>query len=181
MLLSHSIMSDSLQPHGLPCPLRFSWVCSNSCPLSGWFYPTISPSVIPFSSRLQSLPTSGSFPVSRLFASGSQIIGASVSASGLPMTIQGWFPSGLTGLVCLGMTPFNLEDRSCRRSDEVRHAACRWRPSPPGYPPPSGQFISRKLKCSLLFLCWGTARVFPEAMRGFLERRRVWSLVNFIQ
>ena len=120
-------------------------------------------------------------PNSQLFASGSQSTGASVSASVLPMTIQGWFPSGLTGLVWLGITPFNLEDRSGRQSDEVRHAACRWHPSPPSYPPPSGRFISRKLKCSLLFLCWATARVFPEAMRGFLERRTVWSLINFIQ
>ena len=71
-------------------------VCSNSCPLSWWCHPTTS--VIPFSSRLQSFPESGSSSMSRLFASGGQSIAASVLASVLPVTIQGWFPLGLTGL-----------------------------------------------------------------------------------
>ena len=74
--------------------------CSNSCPSSWWFHPTISSSVIPFS-RLQSFPASGSFPVSQLFASGGQSIRASASASVLPMNIQDWFPLGLTGLISL--------------------------------------------------------------------------------
>ena len=95
MLLSHSIMSDSLQPHGLPCPLPFSWVCSNSYPLSQQFHPTISPTVVPFFFCLQSFPTSGSFPVSRLFTLVGQSIGASPSASVLLMNIQNWFPLGL--------------------------------------------------------------------------------------
>ena len=73
--------------------------CSNSCPLSRWCHPTISSSVIPFSCCLQSFPASGSFPMSRLFASGGQCIGA--SASVLLMDIQGWFPLGLTGLISL--------------------------------------------------------------------------------
>ena len=101
---SRSVMSNSLWPHGLqhaglPCPLLSPRVCSISCPLSQWGNPTISSSVISFSPCPQSLPASGSFPVSRLFASGGQNIGASVSASVLPMNIQGWFPLGLTSLI----------------------------------------------------------------------------------
>ena len=72
---------------------------SNSCPLSRWCHPTISSSVIPFSSCLQSFPASGSFPISQLFASGGQSTGASASASVLPISIQGWFPLRLTGLI----------------------------------------------------------------------------------
>ena len=89
-------MSDSLQPHELqhtrlPCLSPSPRVCSNSCPLTQWCDPTISSSVAHFSC-LQSFPASGSFPVSWLFASGGQIIGALASASVLPMNIQGWFP-----------------------------------------------------------------------------------------
>ena len=75
--------------------------CSNSCPLSRWCHPTISSSVTPFSSCLQSFPGSGSFPTSWLFTSGGQSIGASASASVLPKNIQGWFPLGLIGLISL--------------------------------------------------------------------------------
>ena len=104
---SCSVMSDSLRPHGLqhacrpPCPSPIPGVYSNSCPLSGWCHPTISSSVVPFPSRLQSFPVSGSLPMSWLFTSGRQSIGASASASVLPMNIQGWFPLGLTGLISL--------------------------------------------------------------------------------
>ena len=99
-------MSDSLRPLGLqhfrlPCPLPYPRVCTNSCPLSGWCHPTILSSLITFSSCLQSFPASGSFPVSWLFASGGQSIGALASASALPMNIQGWFPLGLTSLTSL--------------------------------------------------------------------------------
>ena len=78
----------------MPASLSFtiSRSCSNSCPLSPRCHPTISSSVVPFSSRLQSVPASGSFPMSRLFPSSGQSIGASASASVLPMNIQGWFP-----------------------------------------------------------------------------------------
>ena len=76
-------------------------VCLNSCLLSGWCHPTISSSVIPFSSCLQSFPASGSFPMSQLFASGGQSIGVSASASILPMNIQDWFPLGLTSWLSL--------------------------------------------------------------------------------
>ena len=99
-------MSDCLWSHGpqharLPCPSLALKVCSNSCPLSQWCHPTISSSVSPFSSCLQSLQASGSFPVSWLFASGGQSIGASASASVLSMNIQDWFPLGLIGLILL--------------------------------------------------------------------------------
>ena len=101
---SHSVMSDSLRPYGLqkarlPCPSPTPGAYSNSCSSSWWCHPTISASVIPFSSHLQSFPASGSFPISQLFASGSQNIGISASASVLPMNIQGWFPLGLTGWI----------------------------------------------------------------------------------
>ena len=101
---SHSVMSDSLWPHWLqharlPCPSPSPRACSNSHPLSRWCHPTISSSVIPFSSRLQSFPASQSFPVSQSFASGGQNIGISASASVLPMNTQDWSPLGLTGLI----------------------------------------------------------------------------------
>jgi len=101
LLFSHSVMSDSLRPHGLqrtgfPCPSLSPGACSNSCTLSRWCHPTISSSVIPFSFHLQSFPASGSFPMSQLFASGGQSIGVSASASVLPMYVQGWFPLGWT-------------------------------------------------------------------------------------
>ena len=94
---SHSVMSDSLQPHGLqharlPCSSPTPGACLNSCPSSRWCHPTISSSVIPFSSRLQSFPTSGSFPISPFFPSDSQSIRVQLSASVLPMNIQDWSP-----------------------------------------------------------------------------------------
>ena len=79
-------------------------ICSHSCLLSWWCYLTISSSVIPFSSCLQSFPASGSFPVSQFFASGGQSIEISASVSVLPMNILDWFPSGLTGLISLQFT-----------------------------------------------------------------------------
>ena len=97
-------MSDSFWPHGLQ-HTRSSWpsptpeACSNTCLLSQWCHPTISSSAIPFYSRLQSFPASGSFQMSQLFTSGSQSIGA--SASVLTMNIQDWFPLGLTSLISL--------------------------------------------------------------------------------
>ena len=103
---SCSVISDSLRPHGLqharpPCPLLTPGAYSNSCPLSWWCHPTISSSVIPFSSHLQSFPASGSFPMSQFFASGGKSIGVSASASVLPTNIQDWFASGWTGLISL--------------------------------------------------------------------------------
>ena len=99
-------MSDSLHPHGLqhkrlPCPSPIPGVYSNSCPLSQWCHATISSSVIPFSSRLQSFPASGSFPKSQLFASRGQSFGASASISVLPMNTQDWSPLGWTDWISL--------------------------------------------------------------------------------
>ena len=98
-------MSNSLKPHGLharlPCPSPSPEACSTSCPLSWWCHLSISSSVIPFSSCLQSFPASGFFLMSRHFSSGGQSISTSVSASVLSVNIQGWFPLGLTGLISL--------------------------------------------------------------------------------
>ena len=102
----HWVVSDSLQPHGLqharlPCPSPAPRVYSNSCPLSRWCHPTILSSVVPFSSRLQPFPESGSFQMNQFFTSGGQSIGISASASVLPMNIQDWFPLGWTGWISL--------------------------------------------------------------------------------
>ena len=101
-------MTDSFQPHELqhtrlPCPSQSPRGCSVSCPLNWWCHPTISFSVIPFSSCLQSLPASGSFPMSWLFASDGQRIGASSSPPVLPMNIQDWFSLGLISLLSKGL------------------------------------------------------------------------------
>ena len=98
-------MSDSLRPHGLqqarpPCPSPTPAVYSNSCPSSWWCHPTISSSVIPFSSSLQSFPAIGSFPMSQFFTSGGQSIGVS-AATVLPMNIQDWSPLGWIGWISL--------------------------------------------------------------------------------
>ena len=110
--LSRSVVSDSLEHHGLqlarpPCPLPTLRASSNSCPSSQWCHPTISSSVIPFSSCFQSFPASGSFPMSEFFASGGQSIGASASASILPVKIQDWFHLRLTGLISLQSKGFS--------------------------------------------------------------------------
>ena len=102
---SPSVMSHSLQPHGLqhtrlPCPPPTPGAYSNSCLSSWWCHPTISSSVC-FSSCLQSFPASGSCPVSQFFTSDSQSVGVSASTSVLPMNIQDWFPLGWTGLISL--------------------------------------------------------------------------------
>ena len=108
LLLSHSVVSNSLWPHGLqqarpPCSSPTSRACSNSCPLSQWCHPTILFSVILFSSCLQYFSASRSFQMSQFFASGGQSIRASASASAsvFTMNIQDWFPLGLTGLISM--------------------------------------------------------------------------------
>ena len=103
---SRSVVSDSLWPHELqhtrpPSPSPTPGVYSNSCPLSWWRHPTISFSVVPFSSCPQSFPALGSFPMSQLFSWGGQSIGVSALASGLPMNTQDWFPLGWTGWISL--------------------------------------------------------------------------------
>ena len=103
---SHSVMTNTLRPHRPqharpPCPSPAPRVYSNSSPLSWWCHPTISSSVIPFSSCLQSFPASGSFQMSQLFASGAQSIGVSASTSVLPLNTQDWSPLGWTGWISL--------------------------------------------------------------------------------
>ena len=99
---SHSVVSDSLWPHGLqharlPCPSSTPGACLNSYPSSRWCHPTSSSSIIPFSSHLQSFPASGSFPMSQLFSSGGQSTGISASTSVPPKNIQDWFSVQWTG------------------------------------------------------------------------------------
>jgi len=103
---SRSVMADSLRPHEpqhtrSPCPPPIPRVHPNPCPLSRWCHPTISCSVVPFSSCPQSFPASGSFPISQLFAACGQNIGVSASASVLSMNIQDWSPLGWTGWISL--------------------------------------------------------------------------------
>ena len=102
----HLVMADFLWHHELqhprpPCPSPTPGACSNSCPSSQWCHPTISSSVVPFSSRLQFFPASVSFPMSQLFASGGQSIGVSASPSVLPMNTQDWSPLGWSGWISL--------------------------------------------------------------------------------
>ena len=109
---SHSVMANSLQPHGLqhtrpPCPSPTPGIYSNSCPLNRWCHPTISSSVIPFSSCLQSFLASGPFPMSQFFASHGQSIRVLASTSVLPMNIQHWFPLGWTGWISLQSKGFS--------------------------------------------------------------------------
>ena len=104
--VSHSVLHNSLQPHGLqnarlPCPSPIPGACSNSCPSSQWCHPTISSSIVPFSSCPQSFPASGSFPMSQFFTSGGQSIVVSASASVLPMNNRDWSPLGWTGWISL--------------------------------------------------------------------------------
>ena len=124
-------MFNSLQPCGLqytrlPCPSFYPGVCSNSWPLSQWCYPTISSSATPFSSCPQSFPASGSFPMSQFFTSGGQGIGASASASVVPINSQGWFPLELAShfffklhilSIHLFATPHSLWDLSSPTRD----------------------------------------------------------------
>ena len=109
---SRSVVSNSLRSHGLqhirpPCPSPTSGVYSNPCPLSRWCHPTISSSVVPFSSCPQSFPASGSFPMSQLFVWGGQSTGVSALASVLPMNTQDWSPSGWTGWISLQSKGFS--------------------------------------------------------------------------
>ena len=118
-VISNSLWLQGLQHIRLPHPSLSPRVCSNSCPLDRWCYPTILSSVTPFSSCLQSFPESGSFSTSWLFASGGQSIGASASATILPMNIQCSFPLGSTGLISLlskGISKVLLQHHSLKAS-----------------------------------------------------------------
>ena len=102
---SHSVVSDSATPwtaaHQSSLSITNPGACSNSCPSNQWCHPTISSSVIPFSSCLQSCPASRSFPMSQFFTLGGQSVGVAASASVFPMNIQDWIPLGLTSLISL--------------------------------------------------------------------------------
>ena len=127
----HPVLSVqfSLQPRGLqharpPCPLPTPRVYSNSCPLSQWCHPTISSSVVPFSSCPQSFPASGSLSMSQLFASGGQNTGVSASASVLPMNIQDWSPLGWTGWISLQPKGLkSLFQHHSSKASILRHSA----------------------------------------------------------
>ena len=129
---SRSVMSNSLRPHGRqhtrpPCPSPTPGVHPNPCPLSRWCHPTISSSVIPFSSRPQSFPASGSFPMSQLFASGGQSVGS--SASILPMTIQDWFwswNSNTLATCCKELTHLKREEGDDRGWDGWMASLTQW-------------------------------------------------------
>ena len=119
-------MSDSLRPHGLqhtrpPCPSPTPRVYSDSYPWSRWCHPTISSSVVPFSSCLQSFPASGSFLMSQFFASGGQSTGVSASTSVLPMNIQDWFPLGWISLESKGLS--SLLQHHSSKASILRHLA----------------------------------------------------------
>ena len=111
--LCPTLCDPSCSTTGFPVLQCLPEFAQNSCPLSRWCHPSISSSVIPFSSCPQSFPPSGSFPVSQFFTSGGQSVGASASASVLPMNIQGWFPLRLTGLISLLSTIIYLCKPSC--------------------------------------------------------------------
>ena len=124
---SHSVMSDSLRPHESqharpPCPSPTPGVYSNSCPSSRWCHPAISSSLVPFSSCPQSLPASGSFPMSQLFSWGGQSTGDSASPSVLPMNTQDWSPLGWTGWISLLSLKSHLQHHSSKASI-FRHSA----------------------------------------------------------
>ena len=111
-----TLQLDELQHSRLPCPSQSPRVSSNPCPLSRWCHPTISSSVAPFFFCPQSFPALESFPMSQLFTSGGQSIGASASAPVLPVNIEGWFPLGLIGLISLCLM--------CNSSKIVLHQDC---------------------------------------------------------
>ena len=124
---SHSVVSDSLQPHGLqytrpPCLSPTPGIYSDSCSLSRWFHLTISSSVIPFSSCPQSFPASGSFPMSQFFESGGSSVGVLALTLVLPMHIQDWFPLGWTGWISLQSLKRILQHHSSKTSI-LRHSA----------------------------------------------------------
>ena len=125
---SCSVMSDSLRPHGLqharlPCPSPTPGAYSNSCPSHWWRHPTISSSVVPFFSHLQSFPASGSFQMSQFFASGKQSIIVSASASVLPMNIQDWCPLGWTGWISLQSKGLSRVFSNSSKASILQHSA----------------------------------------------------------
>ena len=152
---SRLVMSDSLWPHELqhtrpPCPLSSPGACSSSYPLGRWCHPTISSSVVPFSSCLQSFPASGSFQMSQLFPSGGQSIGVSASASVLPMNTQDWFPLGQIGWISQqskGLSSL-LQHHSSKASSLRRSAFFTVQPSHPY------MTTGKTIALTIVDLCW---------------------------
>ena len=121
-------MSNSLRPHESqharpPCPSPTPGVYSNLCPSSWWCHPAISSSVVPFSSCPQSLPASGSFPMSQHFTRGGQSIGVSASASVLPMNTRGWSPLGWLDILAVQGTLKSLFHHHSSKSSILWHSA----------------------------------------------------------
>ena len=188
-------MSDSLWPHESqharpPCPSPTPRGYPNSCPSSQWCHPTISSSVVPFSSCLQSFPASGSFQMSQLFASGGQSIGVSASTSVLPMSTQDWSPLRWTGWISLqSMSPINPNQRAsqvvlmeklacqsrrrkrCRFNPWVRKIPWRreWLPTPIFLPgKPHGQRSPETRPCKY-YKCFWTEAVGGWELTGLLQ------------
>ena len=199
-------VSDSLQPHGLqhaslPCPLLSPGACSNSGPLSWWCHPTISSSVVPFSSCPQSFPASGSFPMSQLFASGSQSIGVSASTSVLPMNTQDWSSLGWTGWISLQSRGLfkSLQHHSSKASaffmvplshSMENHRIMKTVPNPiwGNWAPylilggPEGEsLLNQSLRWSSFFACFWKKWVLwgRRELTGLRERRNVSETVRY--
>ena len=164
LLFNCQIMPDSSWPQGLEharllCPWLFPRVCPSSCPMNQWCHPTISSSVVPFSSCHRSFPASGSFPVSWLFVSGGQSIEASASASVLPKSIQGWFPLGLTDLISLvSKGLWRVLSRTTIRKHQFLSVQSN---SHPSLPLPHGLCWKRRFPSFLCLPCHGHSTGIP--------------------
>ena len=164
---------SSLQPCGwqhtrLPCPSLSPITCSDSCPLGWWCHSTISSSVATFSSCPQSFSASGSLPVSQLFASGGQRIGASAPASVLPVNIQGWFPLGLTGLIsllCKGLS-------WTARLSPVQHL--NYQHLKNTHPKLNSEELCVWYTSSCCFFCWSCNATYPMKEDSFTICKRAW-------
>ena len=170
-------MSDSLWPHWLqytrpPCPSPTPGAYSNSCLSSPWSHPTISSSVVPFSSCLQSFPASGSFQMSQFFASGSQSIGVSASASVLPMNIQDWFPLGWTGWISLLLELLaDIFQRTLLKEQSLRYRRFQWK----NYSPEAGMPFSLCVETSTLNTSSLSQGYFIRGWRAWQEGRHLGS------
>ena len=170
---SCSVMSNSWRPHRLqhtrlPCPSPIPRAYSNPCPLSQWCHPTISSSVIPFSSCLQSFPAWGSFQMSQFFASGGQSVGVSASASVLPMNIQDWYPLGWTGWISLLSKVYH----SCFNPPLPPHHRLQHTRLPCPSPAPRACSVS----CSLSQ--WGHGHESEQAVLIFKTTSMMFSIVT---
>ena len=177
LLFSRSVVSNSLWPHGLQhtrrlCPSPSPGACSNSCPFSQWCHPTISFPAVPFSSCPQSVPASGSFPMSQLFASGGQSIGASASASVLPMNIQDWSPLGWTGWISLQSRGLSRAFSNTKHQFFGSSAFFRAQPSHPHITTGKTTVFTTwtsvsKVTSLLLICCLGWSQLFFQGARVF--------------